>query len=126
MGGDAQPRIYCEPGTGMEYGQRDRVQVYSTGQANPKCSDSRSGAERFNKSYREGVLDANLFETINQVREVSQEWVWDFNNHRPHDALKGMSPVMYRKQQERLFGLRSAPASPPLHEDQIAVNLTLN
>lgn len=82
--------------------------------------------ERFNKSYREGVLDANLFETIDQVREVTQEWVWDFNNHRPHDALKGMSPVMYRKQQEKFFGLRSAPASPSLHEDQRTLNLTFN
>ncbi|MFT4757455.1 MAG: putative transposase [Vicingaceae bacterium] len=95
--------VYCEPGTGMEHGQRNRVQVYSTAQASPKCSDSRSGAERFNKSYREGVLDVNLFEIIDQVREISQEWVWDFNNHRPHDALKGMSPVMYREQQESLF-----------------------
>jgi putative transposase len=81
--------------------------------------------ERFNKSYREGELDVNLFETIDKVR-VTQEWVWDFNNHRPHDALKGMSLVAYKKHKESLFGLRSAPASPPQHEDQRAVNLTLN
>ena len=107
MVGDAQSGVYYEFSKGTEYGQRDRIQVYSTGKTNAERFGSRSGTERFNKPYREGVLDVNLFETIDQVREITHERVWDFNNHRPHDALKGMSPVMFR----------SAPASPPLHED---------
>ncbi len=30
--------------------------------------------ERFNKSYGEAVLDAKLFDSLEEVREVSQAW----------------------------------------------------
>ncbi|MBK6820264.1 MAG: transposase [Bacteroidetes bacterium] len=43
--------------------------------------------ERFNKSYRE-VLDSYLFDRIEEVREVTEEWVFDYNHLRPHDALR--------------------------------------
>jgi putative transposase len=74
--------------------------------------------ERFNKSFRQGVLDAYLFSDIEEVRQVTEEWVYDFNNHRPHDALGGLSPIEYRRKYEKeksARGLRSASAEPQLH-----------
>lgn len=75
--------------------------------------------ERFNRSYREGVLDAYLFDNLEEVREVSSQWQEDFNHHRPHESLNGLPPVIYRqrnkKQFEALSGLRSASATPQLH-----------
>ncbi|WP_353620685.1 integrase core domain-containing protein [Flavihumibacter fluminis] len=41
--------------------------------------------ERFNRSYRGHVLDAHSFDNLNQVRELSETWVADYKNHRPHD-----------------------------------------
>jgi len=71
--------------------------------------------ERFNKSYRQGVLDAYMFDHIDEVREVSQTWVDDYNNYRPHDACGGLPPKVYRRKQEQAIGLRSASATPSLH-----------
>lgn len=61
--------------------------------------------ERFNKTYRESILDAYLFDNIDEVREVTQNWVDDYNSCRPHDALDGLSPRMYKER-----NLKSLPA----------------
>jgi putative transposase len=78
--------------------------------------------ERFNKTYRGGVLDAYLFDNIDEVREVTQIWVDDYNRLRPHDALGGLSPKMYREKHEQkntsAVGLRYASATPSLYYAQ--------
>lgn len=76
--------------------------------------------ERFNRTYRGKVLDAYLFDTIDEVREISEEFINDYNNHRPHQALGGLPPVLYRKKIEEKTkhlrsGLHSASATPSLH-----------
>jgi putative transposase len=43
------------------------------------------------------VLDAYTFDSLNDVREVSEIWVDDYNNHRPHDSFGGLPPRVYRK-----------------------------
>lgn len=52
--------------------------------------------ERFNRSYREDVLDANLFESIAQARILSDEFQDDYNLHRPHESLGNLSPINYK------------------------------
>ncbi len=46
--------------------------------------------ERFNRTFRHEVLDAYVFESLDQVREISAEWMREYNEERPHDTLDGM------------------------------------
>ncbi|MBQ3714308.1 MAG: transposase [Fibrobacter sp.] len=52
--------------------------------------------ERFNGSYRRAVLDAYIFRTLDDVREVTEKWMDYYNNERPHDALNNLAPMEYR------------------------------
>lgn len=52
--------------------------------------------ERFNRSYRQDVLDANLFATLEEVKLLSEEFEEDYNFHRPHSSLGNLAPIEYR------------------------------
>jgi len=48
--------------------------------------------ERFNRSYREAVLDMFVFQSLEEVREQSEKWLKEYNEERPHDSLGDMTP----------------------------------
>jgi len=48
--------------------------------------------ERFNRSFREAVLDMYIFESLEQVRTETEKWLGVYNQHRPHAALGNLSP----------------------------------
>lgn len=51
--------------------------------------------ERFNRSFREDILDAYLLESLYQLRELSQNWMLEYNQLHPHQSLNNMSPLKY-------------------------------
>ena len=55
--------------------------------------------ERFNRTYRNEVLNQYLFETLSQVRTITEKWIRQYNEDRPHDALGGLPPIIFANQQ---------------------------
>lgn len=49
--------------------------------------------ERLNGSIRRELLSAYVFRTLNEVREKADEWMTDYNHHRPHKALGYRPPA---------------------------------
>ena len=56
--------------------------------------------ERFNRTYRHEVLNAYLFESLDDVREITDQWLKVYNEERPHRALGKLSPKHYRQRAE--------------------------
>lgn len=67
--------------------------------------------ERFNKSLRIDVLDAFIFENLDQVRDVSEQWLQDYNQNHPHSSLGGMSPSKYLERAINLLKTASTQTS---------------
>lgn len=56
-----------------------------------------SYVERFNRTYRDEILDLYLFSSLSQVRHLTQNWMKKYNQDRPHDALDDLTPIEYLK-----------------------------
>ena len=54
--------------------------------------------ERFNRTFREDVLDAYLFDDLEEVRVITERWLEEYNTIRPHEALQGLSPRQFALQ----------------------------
>jgi putative transposase len=52
--------------------------------------------ERFNRLYREDVLDAYVFSRIKQILIVSEKWMDDYNGKHPHKSLGNISPNQFK------------------------------
>lgn len=51
--------------------------------------------ERFNRSYREAVLDMFVFQSLDEVRQQTELWFKEYNEERPHGSLGDMTPREY-------------------------------
>ena len=51
--------------------------------------------ERFNRTYREEVLDFYTFNRLSEVREKTKLWLVEYNEERPHEALGHLTPIEY-------------------------------
>lgn len=53
--------------------------------------------ERFNKTYRQEVLDAWLFRSLDEVRTITERWLKIYNEYRPHDSVGRVPPAVFRR-----------------------------
>jgi putative transposase len=41
------------------------------------------------------VLDANLFNALADVKAIADDWLVDYNEHRPQDSLGNVPPTPF-------------------------------
>lgn len=61
-----------------------------------------SYVERFNRTYREEILDAYIFQSLTEVRQLTRTWIDRYNGERPHTALGRVPPLDYRRANGRV------------------------
>ena len=76
-------RVYSQPGKPMQNGY----------------------VERFNRTFREDVLDSYLFMSLGQFQLIADTWREDYNNFHSHKSLKNKSPKEYGSRSPKPFGL---------------------
>lgn len=48
--------------------------------------------ERFNRTARHEWLDLHEFDSIEHAQLLATQWLWTYNNERPHTAIGGIPP----------------------------------
>lgn len=48
--------------------------------------------ERFNRTARHEWLDMHQFESVEHAQLLATQWLWQYNNERPHTAIGGVPP----------------------------------
>jgi len=51
--------------------------------------------ERFNRTYRDEVLNMYVFRRLSEVRNITEQWITEYNEQRPHDSLGSLTPREY-------------------------------
>ncbi len=51
--------------------------------------------ERFNRTYRDELLDLYLFRNLSEVHEATYWWMIEYNEQRPHGSLGDLTPIEY-------------------------------
>jgi putative transposase len=60
--------------------------------------------ERFNKTFREDILDSYLFEDLQDAQEYANNWIYMYNNEKPHESLNNLPPTMFLLKYGKLHG----------------------
>jgi putative transposase len=76
----------------VEWAERHKIELRYIQPGKP---NQNAFIERFNKSYREEILNANLFNTFAEVQEATYEWVDDCNSFRNHESLGRIPPTQF-------------------------------
>ena len=53
--------------------------------------------ETFNGKLRDECLNENWFLSLKDAENIIENWRWDYNEHRPHTSLKGLSPEQFAR-----------------------------
>uniref|UniRef100_UPI00130077E6 integrase core domain-containing protein n=1 Tax=Primorskyibacter marinus TaxID=1977320 RepID=UPI00130077E6 len=73
--------------------------------------------ESFNGSLRDGLLNEELFDTLDDARRKLALWSYDYNNFRPHSSLGNRTPKQARQALEQFEGSVPAALAKPETDD---------
>ena len=62
----------------------------------PRKPTQNSYVEHFNRTYRNEVLDYYVFRSLREVRDITDNWLREYNDERPHESLGTLTPSVYR------------------------------
>ncbi len=81
----------------LNYCENNQIELFHIQPGKPQQNGF---IERFNGSFQREFLNAYLFESLSQVREMAWFWLQDYNQNRAHESLNHLPPEAYRKQLE--------------------------
>jgi putative transposase len=71
------------------------AQGIGLGYIQPGKPDQNAFIERFNRTFREEVLDAFLFGSLEDVHAITDAWLDTYNTERPHESLGQVPPLTF-------------------------------
>ena len=93
-------RIYCDNGTEFVSAAMDLWAYTNTVildfSRRGKPTDN-AAIESFNGRFREECLNVHWFQSLEDAQQKIDAFRWDYNEHHPHRALKGLSPSEYAR-----------------------------
>ncbi len=57
--------------------------------------------ESLNGRLRDECLNEHLFRSLPAARQLIEEWRIDYNHHRPHTSLGGLTPTEFATQSRK-------------------------
>jgi putative transposase len=80
--------------------------------------------ERFNRSFREEILDAYSFTRIKEAQAMAHAWMWIYNNQRPHSALGYKPPVAFLDERPQGYAFPTFVKNNNLDWNSLVLNVT--
>jgi Transposase and inactivated derivatives len=77
--------------------------------------------ERFNRTFRQDILDRYMFDSLSELRKCAYAWMWMYNNERPHSALGYLTPVAFLLKYGKLLP-HIGPGQFPTFQQDIIIN----
>ena len=51
-----------------------------------------SYVERFNRTFRDEILNFYVFNKLSEVRDIVDNWIMEYNEQKPHESLNNLTP----------------------------------